>query len=129
LFLQGIPRCNIVWAAQQADQSGGKRWAVSERQIDSYLATARERLAQNASVDRSFETGRALGRLQLLWTKALTTGNWSLALKVQRELDILLGLSQQIAAGSETDIAQVRQTLEAELAAMIETGRFDNDKS
>lgn len=129
LLLQGVPRRKILeWVAQKAAQPDGELWVLSERQIDTYIAIAHKRIAELAKVDRSFETGRAVGRLNSLYIKAVASGNTSQALKVQREIDRLLALGPQDAVGEQPDPAAVCQALLLEFDKMNAQGQAADDQ-
>ncbi len=87
LLLQGVSRRGIKqYAAQQG-------WAVSPRQIATYLSRAREELAAQAQRERAVELGKALEQLDLLFMKALAAEDRGGALTVLRERVSLLGLT------------------------------------
>lgn len=132
LLVAGVPRRGILaWAAQQAAQSGGQRWDVSERQIDAYLAAARERLRATATPDRGYALGRSLSRLQLLFSKALAAGNLAVALQAERTLAQLLGLNAptEIGLSGGIDVTTAREDLARRFAELLDSGRFDEDSS
>ena len=85
LILRGAQRRDLIAFAKP-------RWHLQERQIDKDIRAARERISQSAHVDRTFEIGQALRRLNLMLALALKEGNVALALKAQHEIDVLLGL-------------------------------------
>jgi hypothetical protein len=86
LLVSGVPRHTIV-----AAYAG--RWGVSPRQVDSYLSRAREALRSGAAFDRPLEVGRAIARYDVLYAKALSEGNWRLAMQIERTRAQLLGLN------------------------------------
>ena len=122
LLVAGVPRRGILaWAAQQ-----GERWQLSERQIDAYAAAARDKLAAAATPDHTYERGRTVARLQLLFSKALAAGNLVVALQVLRSLAQLLGLNApaEISYTGEIDLEAARNELARQLAELLESGRF-----
>jgi hypothetical protein len=87
LLLQGVGRRGI---AQYAEQHG---WGVTARQIDTYIRRAKQLLAAQAAVDRDLELGKAVGRLELLFMKALAAEDRPEARNVLKEGIALLGLA------------------------------------
>ena len=87
LLLQCVGRRGI---AQYAAQQG---WAISSRQLDTYIARAKKLLAAQAEHERELELGRARGQLDLLFRKALVAEDRSEARIVLTERIALLGLS------------------------------------
>ena len=127
LIVQGLLRHQIHnWVQQKAAQTGGEYWALQERQIDAYIARARDEIAAEAGVDRRFETGRAVCRLNGLYAKARLRENDSLALKIQCEIDHLLNLGQSDEAAEQPDREARRAALLLELAKLIDQGEADD---
>ena len=119
LLLQGASRRKIhAWVQQKAGQPGGEHWALGERQIDTYIRRARTEIAKEANIDHHFETGRAVSRLNAQYLTARMNHNDSLALKIQREIDRLLGLGPQDGATGQPDLVARREALALELAKM-----------
>lgn len=127
LLERGYSRHKIhAWVQQKAAQLGGEYWALQERQIDAYVARAHAEIAAEADVDRHFETGRAVIRLNTQYSKARLDGNGSLVLKIQCEIDRLLRLGQADEAGEQPDREARRAALLLELAKLIDEGKADD---
>jgi hypothetical protein len=127
LLERGYSRHKIhTWVHQKASQLGGEYWILQERQIDAYVARAHSEISAEANVDRHFEKGRALSRLNTQYAKARVDGNDSLALKIQCEIDRLLGLGQADEASEQPDREARRAALLLELAKLIDEGKGDD---
>ncbi len=119
LVVQGLSRRQIhAWVQQKASQPGGEHWVLQERQIDTFIGLAHADVARQASIDRPFEFGRALSRLNSQHLRAVMNHDDPLALKIQRELNRLLHLGPQDAATGEVDIKARRQAIAIEMAKM-----------
>lgn len=127
LLERGYSRHKIhVWVQQKAAQLGGEYWVLQERQVDAYIGRAHTEIAAEGDVDRHFEKGRALSRLNSQYGKARLDGNDSLLLKIQCEIDRLLGLGQADEAGEQPDREARRAALLLELAKLIDEGKADD---
>ena len=127
LLERGYLRHKIhTWVHQKASQHGGEYWVLQERQIDEYIRRAHDEIAAEAGVDRRFETGRAVCRLNGLYAKARLRENDSLALKIQCEIDHLLNLGQSDEAAEQPDREARRAALLLELAKLIDQGEADD---
>jgi hypothetical protein len=119
LVVQGLSRRQIhAWVRQKASQPDGAHWLLQERQIDTYIRLAHAEIAKEANIDRPFENGRARIRLNSQYLQAVMNHNDSLALKIQREINRLLGLGPQGAATGEVDINARRKAIALEMAKM-----------
>lgn len=129
LIVQGLARHQIhSWVHQKATQLGGEYWVLQERQIDTYIGLAHSDITKEAGIDRRFETGRAVSRLNALYAKARLKDNDSLALKVQCEIDRLLGLGQADEFGEQPDRDVRRAAAIADLAKLIDQGKASDDQ-
>lgn len=127
--VQGLNRRQIhAWVHQKASQPDGAHWLLQERQIDSYIALAHADIAREASIDRPFEFGRALSRLNSEHLRAVMNHNDSLALKIQREINRLLRLGPQDAASGEVDINARRKAIALEMAKMKQQHKADDGR-
>ena len=86
LMLRGSSRESILQYAAK------KEWGVETRSVDGYIARAKNLLRKQAETDRTDELGKARARLNLLFGKALKTGDLRTALAVQKELNQLADL-------------------------------------
>ena len=64
LIASGRRRNILAWIEQHG-------WGITQRQADNYISLATERLGGLAHTDKTFELGRTVARLQLLFGKAL----------------------------------------------------------
>jgi len=85
LLIGGASKGNIV-------RHAAEKWAVSERQTETYIKRANEHLAEAAAIRRDTELGKALARLNKLYMQALRVQDYRIALSVQKELNNLLAL-------------------------------------
>jgi hypothetical protein len=121
LVERGFLRHQIhAWVHQKASQPGGEHWVLQERQIDTYIQLAHAEIAKEANIDRPFEFGRAVSRLNSQYARAKMDHNNSLALKIQRELNRLLSLGPQDAASGEIDPSARREAIALEMTKMNE---------
>lgn len=67
-------------------------WNVSDRQVDTYIKRAKAALAKESRFRRASEFGKALNRLNNLYSKAVRISDYRTALAVQREINTLLSL-------------------------------------
>jgi hypothetical protein len=88
LLVNGASRAQIIQYA-----SDKAKWEVTDRQIDTYISKANERLITLGKTHRETELGRAIARLNNLYFLSITMQNYNVALGVQREINKLLGLS------------------------------------
>jgi hypothetical protein len=105
---------------QKASQPDGAHWLLQERQIDTYIRLAHVDIAKEANIDRPFENGLARIRLNSQYARARMDHNDSLALKIQREINRLLGLGPQDAASGEIDPSARREAIAIEMTKMNE---------
>ncbi len=71
---------------------GTEEWGVSERQIDKYIAKARDLIQKENSKNIDFELSKALRRNEYLYRKSIEAKDYKLVLLVNRELTQLQGL-------------------------------------
>lgn len=129
LLLQSVSRRGVIaYAAKQG-------WGVSARQVDTYIARAREELARQAAHDREVEMGRALEQLNLLLMKALAAHDLATARAVRKDLTELLGLApaarhelfgrdgQPLIGATGELAAQFRALVEGKAARLAESGK------
>jgi hypothetical protein len=70
-----------------------KKWNLTPRMVDGYLAEARKRLAAQFAADIETEAGIAKARLERLLSRAETKGDIGSAIAAQKELTKLMGLA------------------------------------
>jgi hypothetical protein len=119
LVASGRRRAILAWIEQHG-------WGITERQADNYIALATERLGGLAHPDKTFELGRTVARLQLIFGKALAGGDLQLALQCLRALAQLLGLNaaSELELGGQLDLHGDREELAGRLAELYASGRF-----
>ena len=89
MLIEGKGRAKILQF-----NSGEGGWSLSDRQIDSYIAKAREFIVSEIKRDTSFEFAKAMKRLESLYCKALESSNYRLALAIIKELSLLQGITK-----------------------------------
>ena len=68
-------------------------WGVTSRTTDNYIARATERLKEQGRIDREAEVSKAVKRYELIFQKALKSGQYYAAINAQKELCKLLALN------------------------------------
>lgn len=86
--LAGLRRDQILKLAR--DKHG---WNVSPRTIDTYIAQAKERFAEEAQVCRATEFGKVLARLETIFAKALARNQLNIAIRALTGIIDLIGLN------------------------------------
>lgn len=105
LLVAGATRAQVI---QYASEKG--KWDITERQIDTYIAKANQRLIELGKTHRETELGRAVARLNNLYFLSVSLQNFNVALGVQKELNKLLGLN------IETEVLERLEALERHYA-------------
>lgn len=85
MLIEGKSRNGII-------QYGTKYWKVGERQIDKYIARARELIQQEITKDLEFDYAKSIKRFESLYHKAYERKDYRLALAVNKELSTIQGL-------------------------------------
>ena len=67
-------------------------WCLSERQIDTYIARARQFILSEITRDVEYDYAKAMKRFERLYQKAITSKDYKLALAVNKEVCNLQGL-------------------------------------
>lgn len=67
-------------------------WGLTERSIDRYIAEATKMIQASAAFSRDLELGKAIARINDLYSRAHRVQDYKTCLAVQRELSELLGL-------------------------------------
>jgi hypothetical protein len=88
LLLAGASRREILQFVAKMDPP----WGVETRQIDNYIAQAKEWIKESAAVHRDEELGKARTRLEALYKQAFSIGAYKVTLAILRELNALSGL-------------------------------------
>lgn len=87
LLISGAKRADILQYATK------KAWGVEDRQVDNYIARAKEEITRLARIDRDYALGAARARLNLLFYRALNIQDFKTALAVQKEINALEGFN------------------------------------
>lgn len=70
-------------------------FGVSNRQIDNYIAKAKEQIRESSNFDKTKELGRAIERYDLLFKSAISKSDFKTATIINEKLTNLLGLIQK----------------------------------
>ena len=87
MILQGFTRGQILQFVTEKTA-----WGISERQTDYYIRKARDKFEEEAEINRRYELGRALKRLDDLYRRDMAIQDYKAALQVQKERSTLTGL-------------------------------------
>jgi hypothetical protein len=106
--LQGFKRGDVyryVNAKLIGDKPGQWHSPMSERSLSRLIAAADKLIAEEATHDRAFETGKAIARLEALYRKSYAAGLLGTALRVQSRINKMLGLDApvKVAHGNDPD--------------------------
>ena len=87
LLIQGLRRSDII---RYIDEN--TEWGVSESQIDNYIKKATIEFKTSAKIDHDTEMGKAMSRLNKLFSKAYNDKDYKTCLSVQKEINELARL-------------------------------------
>ena len=96
-----VPLLVEGWASDKIRQFCAKL-GLGPEEADAAVLEARRKIAAASDVNRDEQVGKAVMRLEGLYTKAARAGDTRTALQIQRELDKLLGLHINIGAGESS---------------------------
>lgn len=85
MLIEGKSRISII-------HYGSDAWNVGERQIEKYLAKARELIKGEIVKNLEFDYAKAIRRYEDLYQKAIDEKDYRLALSINKELTVLQGL-------------------------------------
>ena len=85
------------WSRTQILQHAAKKWDVSDRTGDSYIAWARERVEQDCNMSRQAFMAEAIGRLRNYEQQAAKRGQMQVATNSVRLQAELIGLTGKTA--------------------------------
>jgi len=85
LLLNGVSRVDIV-------QYASKKWKVTDRQADTYIAKAKDEIESSISRKVEFNYAKAERRFEDILRKALERGDLRTALTTTKEIATLQGL-------------------------------------
>lgn len=95
---------------------GREEWKVSKRQTEKYISRVQEILELTSSVNRNRSYGLAVGRLEMIYSRATANKDYKTALMTLKQLHELQGLFNQ---QKETDSAEgFAERMRKELKAM-----------
>lgn len=87
MILQGFTRAQILqFVTEKTD------WEISERTTDYYIRKARDKFETDAEINRRYELGRAMKRLDDLYRRNMAIQDYKAALQVQKERSTITGL-------------------------------------
>ncbi|MFP5437251.1 MAG: hypothetical protein ACLGH8_05670 [Bacteroidia bacterium] len=85
MLMNGYSRDKIL-------QNTSKLWRVSNRQIDTYISKARENITSEIQRNVEYDYAKAITRYEFLFSKAIESLDYRLALTINKELSSLQGL-------------------------------------
>lgn len=85
LMVAGASRASIV-------QYGSKEWKITERQVDDYIAYAKESIKAQTDRDKDNNLSMALARMGDIFQQCMSAKNYKGAIQAQKEINLLLGL-------------------------------------
>ena len=85
LLLQSEPREKIV-------QDRSKKWGITHRQVDGYIAKAKARMSEDLEQDRQEHLNTAIAQRKDLYRQAYKAKKWFTCLQIADSRDKLLGL-------------------------------------
>lgn len=85
MLIEGKSRISII-------HYGSDTWSVGERQVEKYLAKARELIKGEIVKNLEFDYAKAIRRYEDLYQKAIDEKDYRLALSINKELTVLQGL-------------------------------------
>jgi len=77
------------------DEKSKYYFGVSTRQIDNYIAKAKEEIRASSNFDKTKELGRAIERYDMLFKASMASNKIKEATTINKELSTLLGLIQK----------------------------------
>jgi hypothetical protein len=86
-----------------------RKWSVTSRTVDTYIAMAKERLEEEAKIRRGVELGKAIARIESQYFKADARKDHRGAMMIEREHIDLLGLRN----AGEDDVDDLLRFLDA----------------
>lgn len=98
LLVAGASRGAIV-------QYGSKEWRVSDRQIDDYIASAKETLKAQTDRDKENNLSMALARMNDIFQQCMSAKNFKGAITAQQEINKLLGLYEPVKQDHSGDLS------------------------
>lgn len=87
LMIDGKSRADII-------QFSSENWKIGERQVDKYIAKAREFIQSEITRNIEFDYAKSIKRYENLYQKAIECKDYKLALSVNKEISNLQGLSK-----------------------------------
>lgn len=98
LMVAGASRASIV-------QYGSKEWKITERQVDDYIASAKETIKAQTDRDKDNNLSMALARMGDIFQQCMSAKNYKGAIAAQQEINKLLGLYEPVNQNHTGDVA------------------------
>lgn len=86
LLINGTSRRDII------DYAEGQQWGVTSSMVDKYITAARSEIATVTQEERDAALGLAYRRLDKLYLKSYTDGDYKTCLAIQKEINEVSGL-------------------------------------
>lgn len=87
MMIDGQGRADIIHFSSD-------NWNISERQIDKYIAKAREVIQNDIIRNIEFDYAKSIKRYECIYQKAIQSKDFKLALLVNKEISSLQGLNK-----------------------------------
>lgn len=85
MLIEGRNRFKII-------QYGSTQWNIGERQIDKYIAKARDIIQMDVKKNIEYDYAKAIRRYEELYNKAIENKDYRLALSINKEISTIQGL-------------------------------------
>lgn len=85
MLIEGRNRFKII-------QYGSTYWNIGERQIDKYIARARDLIQLDVKKNIEYDYAKAIRRYEELYNKAIENEDYRLALSINKEISTIQGL-------------------------------------
>lgn len=85
MLIEGRNRFKII-------QYGSTQWNIGERQIDKYIAKARDLIQMDVKKNIEYDYAKAIRRYEELYNKAIENEDYRLALSINKEISTIQGL-------------------------------------
>ncbi len=126
MILQGFTRAQILQFITEKTT-----WEISERTADYYIRKARDKFETDAEINRRYELGRAMKRLDDLYRRNMAIQDYKAALSVQKERSTLTGLYSDkvqllLGPGSQVNLNQDAPRTKVTLRADQIAGSFSD---
>jgi len=103
MTIQGYSRAEIV-------RYGSNKWKIGDRQMDDYVAKAKDGIKEIASPDKDDQRAKSIARKEDLYQKAYKNSDWARCESVSNSLDKLLGLNEPVKTESDVNLKNFKVT-------------------